>query len=232
MGATHRTPALILLCVGLQRLVFAQEDAIDLSGLWESRDSVFLISQSGNQVRAVYSQAGAIAAAYGFVAGDLHFFGTLEGRTLRGTMVAQFPVKYKTLCPTTQWQQRIPLDLTVSEDISALRGRWKNSRISQKDCRVTTGVEVQRDYTRLVKRSGEVVRITRPDPPYSSLEAIPVGDAFRVEVTYDADPDRPEIVVTVHTEKGGPTIQAPAKPTDVPLTYRTDPIRVVEPVQP
>lgn len=231
--ALQRSVLILFLFLRMHGDLLAQDTTLDLSGLWKDGDSIIRLSQSGNHIEAVYSQPSRKLTTGGIVAGDRRFFGTLSGRTLRGTYIGRFPAKYKRLCPE-QWQQQLALELTVSPDADTLQGRWKDARIFASDCRVKIDGEGWRQLTlsRLVQAPAEVVRIVAPHPPFLPIETIPVGGIFRVEVTYDEGPGRAQVVVTIRVKQGGAVIQAIAKPTDVPQAYRTGPIRVVQPIQP
>ena len=125
---------------------------------------------------------------------------------------------------------RIALD--VSPNADRMEGTFSAQYVTYGMDYTIESVHDWYDRPLMLTRSVSIVRITGVDPPFATLDAIPTGGAFRVEVIYDKDPGRSEVVVTIQTKGESTVLKEVAKHTDAPKIYRTGPIRVVEPVEP
>jgi len=130
-------------------------DAADWTGTWvnASSGSEFGISQNGQQINAVWTKPSAAASSQaGWKAGDVSFYGTLNGQKMTGKMHFHFPISYQTTCPA-QWDWYDDLVLTISSDGNTLQGQTINSTINDY-CVVTrnTASPLALTYTRKIEK--------------------------------------------------------------------------------
>ena len=89
----------------------------NLSGEWLLDSTVITISQTGQQVDAVYKTLPSSAENdYGWKSGDQAVYGTIEGQAITGKIQLHFPIKYKTLCPD-KWSSYKDIVFTISEGL-------------------------------------------------------------------------------------------------------------------
>jgi hypothetical protein len=142
-----------LVAFALSHVALAQEQPIDLSGLWRRGDGgIVKITQEGQTVRAVHVELiKELREIYGFEPGDDHFIAMLEGRTVRGRMNEHMELQGKSRCPE-QWAHWTDTELTVSEDGNTLQGRWK--RLTFTGCALQKETWTPIKYTRVQPERG------------------------------------------------------------------------------
>jgi hypothetical protein len=147
--------ALALGLVGAPPPVAAQPGAADFAGLWRRDDGGLVrITAKGDDVVAVFEEvATQLRDTFGFSPGDEHFFGTVTGQSMTGSMHTHLPVTWKSRCPE-QWARTREIELTLAPDGRSIRGRWKQHHVDN-NCKEREGDWQPRSYTRVLPAVAE-----------------------------------------------------------------------------
>jgi hypothetical protein len=95
---------------------------------------------------------------------------------------------------------------------------------------VVNGASIEWTFGAAELQRASTVRITGAGAPFDTLASIPIGGSFRVEVSYPEEPGHAQVAVRIRSgQDAGRTFDAVARRTQDGRTYRTEPVRVVDP---
>ncbi len=103
----------------------------DIAGEWQSGASIYRITTSGPQVKAVFEGVSPEAEALGFKKGDLSFEGVRKGNFLQGDQVIRYPPSnpcYK------EAGRRVPFMALIGADGQRIVVDWYNPSVSPETC--------------------------------------------------------------------------------------------------
>jgi hypothetical protein len=103
----------------------------DIAGEWQSGASVYRITTSGTQVKAVFETVSPEADALGFKKGDLSFDGVRKGHFLQGEQVIRYPADnpcYKGA------GRRLPFMALIVADGQRIVLDWYNIPVNPETC--------------------------------------------------------------------------------------------------
>ncbi len=125
--------------------------AVDLTGIWEASGTTggvqISFTQTGQTVEGTCTFPDETILKYGYVSGTKCRYGTFDGTTFNGKWLANYPVEFKTKCPS-QWSGWSDMTLTISPDGKMLTGSRKQSSISYPSCLETDNSWENVSYTR------------------------------------------------------------------------------------
>jgi hypothetical protein len=120
----------------------------DVAGEWQSGGSVYRITTSGAQVKAVFEAVSADGQALGFKKGDVSFEGVRKGNFIQGDQVIRYPASNPCYRDSGR---RVPFMAIISADGQRIVVDWYNLPVSPQTCQ---DVDRALGVTLLARRSG------------------------------------------------------------------------------